>query len=207
MKVSQTMSAASHDAYAADYDAQVQTYACHVAEVLFGLCTEFIQPDQRLLDVGIGSGLSAQLFAKAGLEIYGMDFSPAMLDICQAKRFTADLKQHDLLQLPWPYPSGRFEDVVCCGVLHFIPELEAIFGEVHRVLAEGGLFAFTTRHPVMLATDPTGYERQVVGEFEIFSHAPAYIETLLAQRSFTRLKIQRCFVGDDLFLLWVVGRQ
>jgi predicted TPR repeat methyltransferase len=74
------------------------------------------------------------------------------------------------------------------------------------VVVQGGLFAFTTRHPVTMKTDPTDYERQVVGEFEVFSHAPAYIETLLAQHSFTRLRMQRCFVGDDLFLLWVVGR-
>ena len=117
MEVPQTMSAALHDAYAADYDAQVQTYDCHVAEVLFGLCYEFIQPGQRLLDVGIGSGISAQLFAKAGLEIYGMDFSPAMLDICRAKGFAADLKQHDLLQLPGrilPPGSMTWSAAVCC---------------------------------------------------------------------------------------------
>ncbi|WP_423224970.1 hypothetical protein [Candidatus Amarolinea aalborgensis] len=70
------MNAALHDAYAADYDQQVQAYGCHVADVLFGLCYEYVQPGQRLLDAGIGSGLSAQLFAKAGLEIHGMDFSP-----------------------------------------------------------------------------------------------------------------------------------
>jgi 2-polyprenyl-3-methyl-5-hydroxy-6-metoxy-1,4-benzoquinol methylase len=65
------MSAALHDAYAADYDQQVQSCDCHVADVLFGLCYEYVQPGQRLLDAGIGSGLSAQLFAKAGLEIHG----------------------------------------------------------------------------------------------------------------------------------------
>jgi len=36
--------------------------------------------------------------------------------------------------------------------------------------------------------------------------APAYIETLSTERAFTRLKTQRCYVGDDLFLLWVVGK-
>jgi 2-polyprenyl-3-methyl-5-hydroxy-6-metoxy-1,4-benzoquinol methylase len=112
------MNAGLHDAYAADYDAEARAYDCHIADLLFGLCYEFTCSGQRLLDVGIGSGLSAQLFAKAGLEIYGMDFSPAMLNICQAKGFTAGLKQHDLLQLPWPYPSGRFDVAVCCGVLH-----------------------------------------------------------------------------------------
>jgi ubiquinone/menaquinone biosynthesis C-methylase UbiE len=170
------------------------------------LCYEFIQPGQRLLDIGIGTGLSAQLFAKAGLEIYGLDFSPAMLDICRAKGFAADLKQHDLLHLPWPYPAASFDHLVCCGVLHFIPELDDVFSETRRVLSTGGVFAFTTRLPSATVIDQQPYDRQIMGEFEIFSHAPAHIETLLAQHAFTRRKTQKCFIGDDLFLLWVVAR-
>jgi predicted TPR repeat methyltransferase len=206
MKTPHKTNAALHDAYAVDYDAEVQAYDCHVADVLFGLCYEFIRSDQRLLDAGIGTGLSAQLFAKAGLEIHGMDFSPAMLDICRAKGFAADLRLHDLLRYPWPYPTGGFEHVICCGVMHFIPELDGICGEARRVLTASGMFAFTTRLPTSDWVGHQPYDRQVVGEFEVFSHATDYIEAVLAQNAFTRLKTQRCFVGDDLFLLWVVGR-
>ncbi len=39
--------AALHDAYAADYDAQVRAYACQIGDLLFGLCYEFIPPGQR----------------------------------------------------------------------------------------------------------------------------------------------------------------
>ena len=85
-----------HDAYALDYDAQVDAYECYVADLLFGLAYEYIEPGQRLLDIGIGSGLSAWPFAKAGLEISGMDFSPVMLDICKSKGLAKDLTLHDL---------------------------------------------------------------------------------------------------------------
>ncbi len=201
------MNAALHDAYAAAYDQQVHSHGCHVADVLFGLCYEYVQPGQRLLDAGIGSGLSAQLFAKAGLEIHGMDFSPVMLALCRAKGFAADLALHDLQQAPWPYPSGRFDHVLCCGVLHFIADLETIFGQAARVLAPAGVFAFTTQQPPPLANDQAPYERQVVGDFDIFAHAPAHVEALLAQYSFAPLKGQKCFVGDDLYALWVASKQ
>jgi ubiquinone/menaquinone biosynthesis C-methylase UbiE len=198
--------AALHDAYAADYDDQVKAYDCYLTDVLFGLCYEFVRPGQVMLDAGIGSGLSAQLFARAGLQIYGMDFSQAMLEICRNKRLTAELQQHDIAQVPWPYPAGQFDHVICCGVLHFVADLENIFGEAARVVRPGGLFAFTT---MAAASPPSGhekYERQRRGEFEIFSHTAGYFEALLARDAFTHLKKQKCFVGDDLFDLRVVHR-
>ena len=201
------MNAALHDAYAADYDQQVQSYGCHVADVLFGLCYEYVQPGQRLLDAGIGSGLSAQLFAKAGLQIHGMDFSPAMLAECRAKGFAADLTLHDLQQAPWPYPASGFAHVVCCGVLHFMGDLETTFREAARVLAPRGVFVFTTQLPAALTTDRRPYQQRVMGDFNIFAHTPAYVEALLVQHAFAPLKGQKCFVGDDLFVLWVVSRQ
>lgn len=201
-----TMNAILHDAYAADYDQQVQSYGCHMADLLFGLCYENLQPGQRLLDAGIGSGLSAQLFAKAGLEVHGMDFSPAMLAVCRAKGFAVDLTLHDLQQAPWPYPPAGFDHVVCCGVLHFIGSLETIFGEAVRVLAPGGVLAFSTQLPAALSDDRQPYQQRAVGDFDLFAHAPAYVEALLAQHSLARLKQQKCFVGDDLFMLWVLRR-
>lgn len=202
----QTNNAALHDAYAADYDAQVQAYDCHVAEVLFGLCYDAVRPGQRLLDAGTGSGLSAELFAKAGLEVWGMDFAPAMLELCRAKGFATDLRQHDLVETPWPYEAGSFDHLVCCGVMHFIPDLEGIFTEAARLLVAGGTLAFTTRLPAAPLEAKQKYDWQEVGDFEIFSHSPAYIAGLLAGNGFARRKTQRCFVGEDVFTLWVAQR-
>jgi predicted TPR repeat methyltransferase len=195
--------AALHDAYAPDYDAQVAAYDCNIADLLFGLCYDRISPGRRLLDAGIGTGLSSQLFARAGLAVSGMDFSQAMLDLCAARGSATDLKRHNLQTLPWPYERAAFDHVVCCGVLHFVPRLEGIFAEAARVLAPRGVFAFTTRAP-----DPDGIagddcERATVGAFDICSHAPAYVEAQLAAHGFTRRKLQRCFVGEDVFILWV----
>jgi predicted TPR repeat methyltransferase len=91
-------------------------------------------------------------------------------------------------------------------VLHFIADLEGIFGEAARLVRSGGEFAFTTKAASTLAHDQQKYERQRNGEFEIFAHTPAYIEALSAQSAFTRLKTQRCFVGADLFDLWVTRK-
>ena len=199
------MTHSQHDIYAADYDAQVRAYDCHIADLVFGLCYEFIHPGQSLLDVGTGSGLSAQPFAKAGLQVSGMDFSPAMLEICRTKGFFADLRRHDLTTTPWPYPASYFDHLVACGVFHFVPDLESSLVETAHLLKPGGMFAFTTR---LKSADLSGesHARHLSGDFEIFSHSPPIMETLLKQYTLTRQKLQKCFIGDDIFLIWVVQK-
>jgi predicted TPR repeat methyltransferase len=198
--------AALHDAYAAEYDDQIRAYECYLAEVLFGLSYEYTRPGEELLDLGIGSGLSAALYAKAGLRVSGVDFSAAMLDLCRAKEIAADLRQHDLQNVPWPYSPAAFDHAVCCGVLHFIPDLEVVFAETRRVLRPGGIFDFTTKSPAGQVW-PQTYERVTTGGFDVFSHSPAYLESLIDRAGFQRVKQLRCFVGDDVFCAWVVRKR
>lgn len=198
--------AARHDAYAADYDHQVQVYGAYIAEALFGLGYEFVQPGQSLLDIGIGSGLSAALFAKAGLAVYGMDFSPAMLDLCCAKGFAVDLRRHDIQATPWPYADRAFDHAVCCGVLHFIADVAPIFSETARTLHDGGLFAFTTKAPTR-DIGSQAYDHVSAADLDVFSHAPGYIEATLAGSGFERLRAMRCFVGGDIFHLWTARKR
>jgi ubiquinone/menaquinone biosynthesis C-methylase UbiE len=199
--------ASLHDAYAADYDRQVSTCDCHISDVLFGLFYEYLRPGEKLLDAGIGSGLSSIPFARAGMEIHGMDFSPVMLALCQQKKFTTSLVNHNLLEVPWSFPDASFAVLVCCGVFHFIPDLVGIFGEVQRVLKPGGIFAFTTKVSPMKDTKQGNYDQQTSGEFEIYSHFVSYLEKLVKKEAYTSLKRQRCFIGEDIFTCWVVRRR
>jgi ubiquinone/menaquinone biosynthesis C-methylase UbiE len=201
-----TSLAAHHNAYAADYDVQIEAYGCYLAEVLFGLAYDYIQPGHQLLDLGIGSGLSAALFAKAGLNVSGMDFSVAMLDICRAKGIAVELREQDLLQTPWPYPSSKFDHAVCCGVFHFIDKLETIFDETDRVLKPGGMFTFTSKAASIPVEESQAFTRSRNGELDIFCHSLTYLNEQLDRHNFARKKLMRCFVADDIFYAWVVQK-
>lgn len=196
--------AAHHDAYAAEYDEQVRAYSCHIHDLLFGLCFEYVSPGQLLLDAGIGSGLSSQLFARAGLTIHGMDFSPAMLDQCRAKGFTANLVLHDVTVFPWPVPSDSFDHIISCGVFHFMPYLEGIFREARRIIHPGGVFGFTIKTPQERGLLNRPYSQEKSGHLMIYSHSHRYIEKVIASCQFTRLKLQRCSISGEDFSIWII---
>jgi predicted TPR repeat methyltransferase len=205
-KISTANPASLHDAYAADYDEKTRVYDCYLADALFGLCFEYLQSGESILDLGIGSGLSALPFAKAGMRIHGMDFSPAMLEVCRAKGIATELKQHDLLEVPWPSPASQFDHIICCGVLHFISDLEVIFSEAKRVAQDNAIFAFTTKAPLNDNAEQHGYDQQTVGDFSIFAHHSKYVQGLLEHLQFKQLKQLKCFIGADIFHLYVARK-
>jgi ubiquinone/menaquinone biosynthesis C-methylase UbiE len=101
------------------------------------------QPGDTILDAGCGYGFHAERFARRGLKVVGIDFSPVALEAAKARIDTQalgiDLRQGDILNLP--FETGSFEFVNCWGVLMHIPELEKAMSELARVLQPGGRLA------------------------------------------------------------------
>jgi ubiquinone/menaquinone biosynthesis C-methylase UbiE len=182
--------------FAAGYDNQGREYGWFSPEILFGLSYEYIKPGQTLLDIGIGTGLSSELFHKAGLHIYGIDGSEEMLDMCKSKNITVELKQHDLLEIPLPYPNASFHHVMVNGVFHLLGDIEPLLGETARLIEDGGIFGFT--YDEQKPGEPDGYvDSGIEGISEkineksgvkSFRHGDGYIAALLKTNGFVLLK-------------------
>ena len=76
---------------ASHYNNQVREYDSYGHDVLFGMSFEFVKTDEKLLDIGIGTGLASLPFSQVGLKVYGLDVSQEMLNACQSKSFTQAL--------------------------------------------------------------------------------------------------------------------
>lgn len=119
-----------------------------VNEPLFDLTLDAMQPagNQRILEIGFGTGTCLhRLFADGeALEVYGIDYSPDMMEI--AARTNANLLDAGKLKLSigasddLPFEDECFEKVYCNMVVYFWDEPEAHLKEVHRVLEQGGRF-------------------------------------------------------------------
>ncbi len=74
-----------HEKHAGQYDKGVLALDCHDHDVLFGLGFEYIKAGERLIDIGIGTGMSSAPFHRAGLQISGIDGCAAMIEQCHKK--------------------------------------------------------------------------------------------------------------------------
>jgi len=176
---------------AREYDNQARTTNWYGPKAVFGLVYEFVKPGDALLDLGIGSGLSSIPFHRAGLQVYGLDGSSEVLEVCRAKGFATDLQEHDLREMPLPYRAAFFDLVISVAVLNSFQDLRSLFAEVARVLKPGGVFAFTVEVQKPGQEECYAINRVEVAEkpkeetaVMLYRHNEAYIFQILGQNGF-----------------------
>jgi len=99
-------------------------------ERVTSLCLEDLHV-KNALDIGVGSGLFAEAFSQAGLEVAGVDINPEMIAV--AKQF---VPQGDFRQSPaeaLPHPDHSFDLVFMGLLLHESDAPLKVLQEAHRV--------------------------------------------------------------------------
>jgi phosphatidylethanolamine/phosphatidyl-N-methylethanolamine N-methyltransferase len=99
-----------------------------------------IQPGDRVLEVGVGTGLSLPLYPES-CRITGIDISDAMLDRAVARleslgRRRVTLRKMDARTLK--FPDASFDHVFAPYVISVVPEPERVLAEMRRVCKPGG---------------------------------------------------------------------
>lgn len=95
-----------------------------------------VRPGDRVLDAACGTGDLALAGAKAGGQVTGLDFSPAMLERARRKAPQLDWVEGDALALP--FEDGSFDAATIGFGVRNLDDLEAGLRELRRVLRAGG---------------------------------------------------------------------
>jgi len=159
------------DAYAGSYDAWFTTLRGQVVwEVERKLLCDFLRPrpGEEILDAGCGTGLLTKELAARGVNVTGIDISPAMLAVAREKTRefpNVVLARADITALP--LPSCVFDGVVCFTALEFVSRPGEALREMWRVLKPGGRMVLG----VLNALSPWAWARAGRG---VFAHAHFY---------------------------------
>lgn len=144
-------------------------------------------PGKRILDVGIGTGLSALPFREAGADIVGVEVDARMAELARSRGFEVQVAGFE----DWDSEGASFDAVIAGQTWHWIdptagaakaagllrpggriglfwnagdpePQLAAAFGEVYRSVDTG--LPFTPWAEPISAAE--GYERSIIARAE-----------------------------------------
>jgi SAM-dependent methyltransferase len=118
-------------------------------------------PDLRglgVVDLGCGFGWFCRWAREQGAaRVLGLDVSEKML--ARAKASTSDAavtyERTDMERLE--LPEAGFDLAYSSLVLHYIEDAARLLAEIHRALAPGGRFVFSTEHPIYTAPTNPGW--------------------------------------------------
>ena len=122
---------------------------------------------KRAIDLGCGTGLGAAAFAKEVDHFIGVDLSPRMIERARATGLYAELDLADMLQGLRARPDASAELILAADAMVYVAELAPVLAEAARVLASGGLFAFTS--------ETHDGEGVVIGQGLRYAHAAAHV--------------------------------
>ncbi|MEE9275160.1 MAG: methyltransferase domain-containing protein [bacterium] len=157
-----------------------------------------IKPGERLLEVGVGTGLSLPLYRRDA-EIHGIDISPKMLGKAAEKVEKHGLTNTHLQVMDaqaMDYPDDMFDCVTACYVMSAAPDPHRVVAEICRVCKPGGRIVFInhfkSQNPVLAKFEEfiNGVCRKIGWESNLD------LEALLATNNLTPLVQERVNIFD-----------
>jgi len=119
------------------YDALVEPPNVILRRIGLEMCPP--REGMKVLEVGCGTGINLRLYENAGCDVFGVDLSPAMLEMARQKLGErADLRLADAAEMP--YADDSFDLVTAFLTLHEMPAATrtAVMAEMVRVVNRDG---------------------------------------------------------------------
>ncbi len=150
---------------------------------------------ETVFDLGCGTGLMGEAIRDQTGLLAGCDVSPRMIERARAKTKADGGAVYDKLAVAGltaflsSRPDACADLVVAADVFVYLGDLAPAFAQSARVLAQGGLFAFTVQSHAG--------EGVVVGADRRFAHAQDWLRQRLAEAGFQTLLLEPASTRQD----------
>jgi predicted TPR repeat methyltransferase len=144
---------------------------------------------KRAIDLGCGTGLAAAAFAKEVDHFIGIDLSPRMIERARATGLYASLEVAEMVEGLRGKPDGSADLILAADAMVYLSDLADILGEARRVLAPGGLLAFTL--------ETHGGEGVVLGEGLRYAHGAPNVRISIAAAGLTLSRLDQLSARNE----------
>ena len=132
------------------FDATADGYAATMAPSLRPVAAEVVrraalQPGERVLDVGCGTGIAAAAAHAAGAAVVGLDGAAGMIALARRDVPGMDFRVGDFNALP--FEDGAFDAVISSHALLFADDRRTALREWRRVCRRGGRLSLSVPGP------------------------------------------------------------
>jgi len=150
-------------------------------------------PGMSALEVGCGTGMFTEMFAKSGAKLIAVDISPDLLKKARERNLPPDRVLFVEKRIEDFDIDGSFDAVIGSSVLHHL-DIEAALKKIYSLLKPGGFMCFT---------EPNMLNPQVFIERKFRSILPCFWyvsadETAIVRWKFRDLLIQSGFEQIDI---------
>ena len=122
---------------------------------------------RSVLDLGCGYGWYTDYFRRIGAQAVGCDGAEKMIEIARSRYPETVFETADILS-SLPYSDKRFDLVFCNQVLMDLGEIAPLMREIHRIIADNGIFYMSIVHPAFYdcrwGKDEAGFRRTKIME-------------------------------------------
>jgi predicted TPR repeat methyltransferase len=127
---------------------------------------------KRAVDLGCGTGLGAGAFAQEVDHFIGIDLSPGMIEQARATGLYAELEVADMVEGLRGKPDVSANLLLAADAMCYVSDIAPVLVEAKRVLAPGGVFAFTL--------ETHRGEGVIIGVGLRYAHAAEYVRATIA---------------------------
>ena len=122
---------------------------------------------KRAIDLGCGTGLAATAFAAQVDEFTGIDLSPRMIERARDTGLYAEVEVAEMVEGLRSKPDVSADLILSADAVVYLSDLAPLLSEARRVLAPGGLLAFTA--------ETHGGDCVILGEGLRYAHSAGYL--------------------------------
>jgi 2-polyprenyl-3-methyl-5-hydroxy-6-metoxy-1,4-benzoquinol methylase len=103
--------------------------------------TAQLKPGMRVMEIGCGTGLFTEIFARYGASILAVDISPDLLSYARARHLPPELVEFREMRFEDCDLDNPFDAVVGSSVLHHL-DMNAALQTIYNLLKPGGTMVF-----------------------------------------------------------------